>query len=1138
MKTRDFASLLFSLFIAGFLWHSVGQSNLRGAWIRPEWPDGNEPQFPNRAFCWTSASAMPNRVVVYRKEITVPAGREGVAALHIASPGHLYVFLDGKEVYGSDRRKENHVLHPFLSPGRHVLMVAAPAEGFAMAGFLHSDRQSLGKESPFLPIFSDATWRVNKFPPTTAIELELCCKAGFDDSRWFPVEADADRSRGASLEILVSVLWRGELERLSSDVDEAEWRLTLIARKGIAIVDSIAYYGWEADRVHPAAVSAAREGLASIPRARQAIAELLTKDVRNGASFDSGRAALFEVKGAVSRIRDLLESATNILYLADQAKNLANCSVLLKKGGNDFSPELGAFLQAFRSAEEALVRRDYRSASANALHAVALANALQNKMEQAWGHPLNRYNESRFSTMGWIPNADLVDGELADWGLHVGVAEAPLVVPVPRRWQFNLDPNNEGLARGWHTIGFNVEGQWPTLNVPGTWENRYGETNPNAPAQNPYKGKADVSSEGPYNGFAWYRTRVRIPDEWRGNDLELLLSWADDWDWTYFNERLVGKTGPETPNRTKAPRRYSLPRDIVKFGEENVIAIRVFDAGGEGGLGSVELRCPGLIAGGTSQPVSVIRSFLSPGILLHARGNELTVWGKKEADGQLFLPLRRGIALKKLRPGQSAYRLDRDQKLVENWLLWSPGFAGGAADRPVEIVLEKNPIEINAAQEGDRGSLTFVFAEAGGHAVFIRPLPAPRSEASQNLSEESFATCRFWARALLEYPLDYTEITRLDPGDTGFVQVFDMYDYRSLRSDWDVKPLRLAPAPVFLTYALRTGWPGLTVGNKLTDTGFDLGKYGTYQAVLGSDTVSYRYPRDKMLRLGGFTSWVFMPWDAGVPGNDRECEVISQTGANTYRPQHNFAGEKPRLFADYCNRYGINYMNNPDNVLGGKGGKHGENADAWVSHYRELARTFRDRPEYAVAFDLINEAANMKPEIYNPLIKRLTGEIRKIDPIHLLYVETCNSWGAVEQFPALAVTGDPRTIYSFHDYNFRLRGDDRWPSLRWDIQQMYKRWMPAFDFQLKNHVRLHLGEFGGYEKGGEFNPCAVTMLHDVFRILDQFNWHFHYYPGRGIMWPRADGSLRPNTVARAFQRYFDLGYFNMYFTPEERKVIQ
>jgi hypothetical protein len=491
-----------------------------------------------------------------------------------------------------------------------------------------------------------------------------------------------------------------------------------------------------------------------------------------------------------------------------------------------------------------------------------------------------------------------------------------------------------------------------------------------------------------------------------------------------------------------------------------------------------------------------------------------------------------------LKPGESPYKLDRDGKLKENWLLRSTGFAGSSSDRVVEIVLERNPVEIEVSEEGDRGSLTFFFREDGARMVLIRPLRLGGSEVPSELLDKYLAAYRFWARALLEYPLDYTEMTRLDPTDRDFIQVFNIYNYRSLGNEWGIRPLRLAPAPVFLTYALKTGWPGLSVSSKLTDTGFDLGKYGTYHAVLDSNILSYRYPRDKIHRLGGFTSWVFMPWDAGVPGNDRECEVIALTGSNSYRPQHNFAGEKPRIFADFCNKYGINYMNNPDNELGGKGGKHGENVETWVNHYRELARMFKDRPEYAVAFDLINEAANMKPDVYNPLIRRLTDEIRKIDPVHLLYVETCNSWGAVEQFPTLAVTGDPRTVYSFHDYNFRLRGNDRWPSLKWDIQQMYKRWMPAFDFQIENHVRLHLGEFGGYEKGGEFNPCAVTMLHDTFRILDQFNWHFNYYSGRGILWPRKDGSLRPNEVARAFRRYFDLGYFNMYFTPEERKIVK
>ncbi len=57
----------------------------------------------------------------------------------------------------------------------------------------------------------------------------------------------------------------------------------------------------------------------------------------------------------------------------------------------------------------------------------------------------------------------------------------------------------------------------------------------------------------------------------------------------------------------------------------------------------------------------------------------------------------------------------------------------------------------------------------------------------------------------------------------------------------------------------------------------------------------------------------------------------------------------------------------------------------------------------------------------------------------------------------------------------------------------------------------------------------MTLLLDKFRVFDQFGMHFHYYPGRGILWPRSDGSLRPNRVALAFRRYFFRGTFNRHF---------
>lgn len=102
-----------------------------------------------------------------------------------------------------------------------------------------------------------------------------------------------------------------------------------------------------------------------------------------------------------------------------------------------------------------------------------------------------------------------------------------------------------------------------------------------------------------YDGYAWYRVKVVVPKSMKKSaekydGLILKLGKIDDADITYFNGHIVGKTGAFPPSYVSAwdtPRAYIIPPDIVHWGKKNTIAVRVYDAGGFGGLngGPVEL---------------------------------------------------------------------------------------------------------------------------------------------------------------------------------------------------------------------------------------------------------------------------------------------------------------------------------------------------------------------------------------------------------------------------------------------------------------------------------------------------------------------------------------------------------------------
>jgi hypothetical protein len=92
-----------------------------------------------------------------------------------------------------------------------------------------------------------------------------------------------------------------------------------------------------------------------------------------------------------------------------------------------------------------------------------------------------------------------------------------------------------------------------------------------------------------YDGFGWYRLRFHLPAGLRKQDLTLSLGRLDDADETFINGRKVGATGsmpPEYKTSYQEMRRYAVPADALNWsaGADNVLAIRVYDGAGNGGL--------------------------------------------------------------------------------------------------------------------------------------------------------------------------------------------------------------------------------------------------------------------------------------------------------------------------------------------------------------------------------------------------------------------------------------------------------------------------------------------------------------------------------------------------------------------------
>jgi hypothetical protein len=135
-----------------------------------------------------------------------------------------------------------------------------------------------------------------------------------------------------------------------------------------------------------------------------------------------------------------------------------------------------------------------------------------------------------------------------------------LTIDLSGEWQFQIGDQME-----FRLLKFD-DRNWDKIRVPSRWE------------EAGYPG---------YDGYAWYRKRFFLPGDLQNNELILQLGRIDDVDQVYLNGELIGFTGIFPPLFRSAfdmQREYVLPAKLLKWNQENVLAVRVFDEKRSGGM--------------------------------------------------------------------------------------------------------------------------------------------------------------------------------------------------------------------------------------------------------------------------------------------------------------------------------------------------------------------------------------------------------------------------------------------------------------------------------------------------------------------------------------------------------------------------
>jgi hypothetical protein len=133
-----------------------------------------------------------------------------------------------------------------------------------------------------------------------------------------------------------------------------------------------------------------------------------------------------------------------------------------------------------------------------------------------------------------------------------------------RSWEFRPDPENQGLQRNWHRPTYTPGDTWKEIRIGRAWEGLGYPT---------------------LDGWAWYRTKVKIPESWKGEPVYVAFEGVDDYYELYVNGNRAG-SGGDIETRTTAfdQRKSHEVTEYTESGREAVIAVRVYDWYGAGGL--------------------------------------------------------------------------------------------------------------------------------------------------------------------------------------------------------------------------------------------------------------------------------------------------------------------------------------------------------------------------------------------------------------------------------------------------------------------------------------------------------------------------------------------------------------------------
>jgi len=162
-----------------------------------------------------------------------------------------------------------------------------------------------------------------------------------------------------------------------------------------------------------------------------------------------------------------------------------------------------------------------------------------------------------------VYDAQLAGGIVnGDVGIYAEANPIPFEINLQGSWKFKTGDNMEYKDPLYNDNG------WRTLTVPKAWEDQ---------------GYND------YDGFAWYRKKFFVSGNYSNEKVVIMMGKIDDFDEVYLNGTFIGNKkiseySDDNNSRYNELRIYYIDGKLLQQNKYNIIAVRVYDKGGFGGI--------------------------------------------------------------------------------------------------------------------------------------------------------------------------------------------------------------------------------------------------------------------------------------------------------------------------------------------------------------------------------------------------------------------------------------------------------------------------------------------------------------------------------------------------------------------------